>query len=454
LVWITVRESLAGFPPSARNRPSGQEAGRRRQVAAWKAAGDSTRRGVRLVCAPVDTRRRDLFNAAYSDNLFADFMGRMERKFGKFPFRVAETPLIITTELRDTLARHASEIVEQLSEPTLLAKLKQVIPPHYNVPGMDALPNCVQVDFALVEGPDGKMDGRVVELQAFPSLYALMAVMADAWAETMQEKVPGLNEPFNQFIGLDKKAAVDLLARTIVGNADPAETVLVDYQPENQKTAPDFEATRQLFGVEAVCVTKLVKQGNKLFREKDGKLVQVKRIYNRMVFDELEVKGVKAPFSWNEELDVTWCSHPNWYWVWSKYSLPFLKHVAVPQARFLSDIPELPADLSRYVLKPLFSFAGSGVVVDVTPEDVAKVPADQRDKWVLQEKIDYAPAIRMPDGAGVKAEVRIMLARPPDAEKLTPVQALVRLSRGKMIGVDHNKNMTWVGGSVGLWAEK
>ncbi|HLL53083.1 MAG TPA: hypothetical protein VK447_06020, partial [Myxococcaceae bacterium] len=307
----------------------------------------------------MDTRRRDLFNAAYSDNLFADFMGRLERKFGKFPFRVAETPLIITTELRDTLARHSSEIVEQLSEPALLAKLKQVIPPHYNVPGMDPLPNCVQVDFALVEGPDGKMDGRVVELQAFPSLYALMAVMADAWAETMQEKVPGLNEPFNQFIGLDKKAAVDLLARTIVGNADPAETVLVDYQPENQKTAPDFEATRQLFGVDAVCVTKLVKQGNKLFREKDGKLVQVKRIYNRMVFDELEVKGVKAPFSWNEELDVTWCSHPNWYWVWSKYSLPFLNHPAVPRARFLSDIPELPADLSRYVLKPLFSFAGS-----------------------------------------------------------------------------------------------
>lgn len=402
----------------------------------------------------MDTRRRQLFNAAYSDDLFKKFMNRLENRLGKFPFRVAETPFLITHELRDKLARYAEEIVAQLSEPELLARLKQVIPKQYDVPGMDPLPNCVQVDFAVIQGPDGKMDGRVVELQAFPSLYALMSQMSDAWEATMRESVPGLNEPFSCFIRMDKKAAVDLMARTILGSASPEETVLVDYQPEQQKTSPDFRATQEMFGVDSVCVTKLVKKGRQLFREKDGKLVQVKRLYNRMVFDELEVKGVKPPFSWNEDLDITWCSHPNWYWVWSKYTLPFLRHPAVPKATFLSDLKELPKDLSRYVLKPLFSFAGSGVVVDVTPRDVERVPAEQRDRWVLQEKIEYAPAIKMPDGNGVKAEVRVMLLRPPDAAKLTPIQCLVRLSRGKMIGVDHNKDMTWVGGSVGMWAER
>ncbi len=203
--------------------------------------------------------------------------------------------------------------------------------------------------------------------------------------------------------------------------------------------------------MDPVCVTKLIKRGNKLFRSKNGREVQVRRIYNRMVFDELEVKRAEVPFRWNDELDVTWCSHPNWYWIWSKFCLPHLDHPAVPRARFLDEVTD-PGDLSQKVLKPLFSFAGSGVKVDVTAEDLAAVPAGQRHGWVLQDKIRYADAIRMPEGHGVKVEVRVMLLRPPDATELVPLIALVRTSRGKMLGVDFNKGLTWTGGSVGIWS--
>jgi hypothetical protein len=398
----------------------------------------------------VDPRRRPPFNAAYSPQLFGLYMSKLESRLGAFPFRVAETPLMLTHALRDQMVDASVEILRQLSEPKLLAELKKIIPAHYAVPGMDPLPNCAQVDFAITQRADGTMEGKVVELQAFPSLYALMVFMADAWAETMNT-VPGLRDDWGNFVGLERAPALELLRRTIVADCDPNEVALVDYAPEEQKTSPDFVATQKLFGVDSVCVTRLEKKGRQLFRMKDGKRIQVKRIYNRMVFDELEVKGIRPPFSWNEELDVSWCSHPNWYWPWSKFSLPHVDHPAVPKARFLSSFEELPRDLSRYVLKPLFSYAGSGVVIDVTPEEVAKVPADQRAAWVLQEKIDYAPAIRMPDGNGVKAEVRVMLVRPPDAAELTPLLCLVRLSRGKMLGVDFNKGLDWVGGSVGVW---
>ncbi|HZN93650.1 MAG TPA: hypothetical protein VFB81_13150 [Myxococcales bacterium] len=377
-------------------------------------------------------------------------MGLLTRQLGDFPFRVAETPLLMTAELRDWLARSAREIVAQLSEPARLEKLKKAIPKERDVPGMDPLPNCVQVDFALVRAPDGRIEGRVVELQAFPSLYALMSMMADAWAQTLNE-VPELRADWTCFIGQGKPGALELMRRTIVGDADPETVVLVDFEPENQKTSPDFWATQKMFGVDPVCVTKLVKRGHHLFRQKDGREIQVNRIYNRMVFDELDVKGVKPPFDWRDDLGISWCSHPNWYWVWSKYALPFLDHPAIPRARFLSELETLPEDLSRYVLKPLFSFAGAGVVIDVTREVVDKVPVDQRDGWVLQEKIEYAPAISMPDGNGVKVEVRMMLLRPPDAKTLTPILPLVRLSRGKMLGVDFNKNLTWVGGTVGIF---
>ena len=170
------------------------------------------------------------------------------------------------------------------------------------------------------------------------------------------------------------------MARTILGGEDPREVVLVDVDPPRQKTSPDFWATKLLLGVDSVCITELKKDGRQLYRMVDGKRVQVKRIYNRLVWDELQSSKIQPAFDWRDDLDLTWCSHPNWYWVWSKYSLPFLTHPTVPRTRLLADLEEIPADLGRYVLKPLFSYAGAGVVVDVTRADLDRVPEEQRQR--------------------------------------------------------------------------
>ena len=397
----------------------------------------------------VDPGPRAAFNRIWTPELYARYGSRLQKALGPIPFRLAETPFFISPPLRDALATDAVEIVHQLSRPELLRELMKIIPPQYDTPGMDPLPSCVQVDFAITPAPGGGLEGKVVELQAFPSGYAMMTVFADAWNAELEGQ-PGLEGEWTCCL-MPRTEALALMRDTILGGERPEDVALVDFEPHQQKTVPDFVATEKLFGVESACATELVKQGRRLYRRRDGKLVPIRRIYNRMVFDELEKKGYRLPFEWNEPLDVTWCSHPNWYWPWSKYSLPFLDHPAVPRATFLSDLRSVPADLSGYVLKPLFSFAGAGVVIDVTPEDIARVPEDQRHGWVLQEKIVYAPAIHAPDRTEVKAEVRVMLLRPPDAPELRPVIHLVRLSRGKMLGVDQNRGLTWVGASVGLW---
>jgi hypothetical protein len=301
---------------------------------------------------------------------------------------------------------------------------------------MDALPSCAQVDFAICRGQDGELEGKVVELQAFPSLYALMVVQSEAVADEMRESL-GIDRRWSiYFGGLERDAFVARLRRAILAGEDPEHVVLLDLDPPSQKTYPDFVATKQLTGVDAVCPTTLV---------------PVRRIYNRVVFDELEQKKIELPFRYTDDLDVTWCSHPNWYWTWSKYTLPFVDHPAVPRARYVADLDAIPDDLPRYVLKPLFSFAGSGVKVDFGREDLEKIPEADRAKWLVQEKIAYEPALLMPDGNGVKAEVRMMFLRAPDEPKPTLVLNLVRMSRGKMLGVDQNKDLTWVGGSVGMW---
>ena len=305
--------------------------------------------------------------------------------------------------------------------------------------------------FPGTAGPGGALEGKVVELQAFPSGYAMMTYFSNAWRDELRA-LPGLDQDWTCFAKVSPTEGYDIMRRTLCGETDPREVALVDFEPLLQKTVPDFVATRKLFGVETVCATELIKRGRSLFRREKGLEVPVKRIYNRMVFDELQVKGYKLPFDFRDDLDVTWASHPNWYWVWSKYALPFIDHPALPRARFLSDLKEIPADLSRYVLKPLFSFAGSGVVIEVSLEDIARVPEAQRDRWVLQEKIEYAAAVIAPGNIEVKAEIRVMLLRPPDASRLVPLILLTRLSRGKMIGVDQNRGtLDWQGGSVGIW---
>jgi hypothetical protein len=397
---------------------------------------------------------RRAFNAAFGPEVYRTYLARLEERLGPIPFRVAETPLFLPLGLRTQLARSACEIVEQISRPALIERMKQAIPAHLDVPRMDALPNCIQVDFAITRGKNGELEGKVVELQAFPSLYALMVVQSDIVSSLLRELSPELDRSYSiYFGGHDRESFIARLSRTILGGEDPESVVLLDLDPPSQKTAPDFQATKELVGIDAVCPTCLIKEGRKLYRRVGDRRVEVRRLYNRVVFDELFAKQVKLPFSYTDDLDVTWCSHPNWYWTWSKYTLPFIDHPAVPRARIVADLTEIPEDLSAFVLKPLFSYAGSGVKVDVTRADLDALVGEEREGWILQEKIEYEPALLMPDGNGVKAEIRMMFLRAPD--ELTPSLGLnlVRLSRGKMLGVDQNKDMTWVGGSVGLWAE-
>lgn len=395
---------------------------------------------------------RQLYNAAYTPDLYRRYLARLEAQLGcPIPFRVAETPLFLPRELRDRLTTFAREIVDQLCDPELIKRASKAIPARLNVPGQDLLANCIQVDFAITREEDGSLSGRLVELQGFPSLYALIPLQAAALGEELRS-IPGLDRPWTTIFGGHTMAEyTEHLRRAILAGYDPQDVVLLDLDPPSQKTYPDFVATHRLVGIDAVCPTSLEREGRKLFRVKDGQRIQVHRIFNRVVFDELERKNIALPFSYTDDLEVSWVPHPNWYWIWSKYTMPLLDHPAIPKATYLSDVHEPPADLENYVLKPLFSFAGSGVKVDVTPADLAAIPVAERGDWILQRKITYIDALQTPEGHGVKAEIRMMFLRSPDEAKPTLAMNLVRMSRGKMLGVDHNKDLDWVGGTVGIW---
>lgn len=395
----------------------------------------------------MEPRFRQLFNSQFTPAVYDRYVRELSRRLDTtFEFRLAETPLFLPDDFKQKATDSARAIVEQLSDPGLIERMKAAIPERWNTPGMDALPNLAQVDFAVVR-ENGILVPKLIELQGFPSLTSLQVIQRDVWKETLAE-MDGLDVAWScWYSGYDREAFLDLARRTIVGVHDPAEVILMDLDPPRQKTWPDFAATKLLFGVDPVDPATLVRRGRQLFRA-DG--TPVRRIYNRVVFDELIQKGTQLPFDYREELDVEWAPHPNWYWVWSKYSLPFLRHPSVPRATFVSDLDRIPDDLSGYVLKPLFSFAGGGVNIEPTRADIDAIPAGERHAWCLQEKIEYEPALQAADGGGVKMEIRLMFLRPDDEPKPILAQNLVRLSRGKMLGVDFNKQFTWVGSSVAL----
>lgn len=395
----------------------------------------------------MDARFRPLFNSQITPELYHRYQRELSRRLGcEFEFRLAESPVFLPDDLKEKLVSSATAIVDQLSEPNRLERMKRAIPARWNTPGMDALPSFTQVDFAIVREA-GVLVPKLIELQGFPSLTSLQVIQRDVWTETLA-MMDGLALPWScWFSGLSREAFIDLARTTITGGHDPREVILMDIDPPKQKTYPDFAATKLLFDVDAVDPRQLSRRGAQLFRGN----TRVRRIYNRVVFDELISKGIELPFDYRDPLDVEWAPHPNWYWVWSKYSLPFLEHPSVPKATFVSDLQSIPEDFARrYVLKPLFSFAGGGVNVEPAPEDLDAIPESERSSWCVQEKIEYEPALQAADGGGVKVEIRMMFLRPDGVSRPVLAQNLVRLSRGKMLGVDFNKSFTWVGSSLAL----
>ena len=170
-----------------------------------------------------------------------------------------------------------------------------------------------------------------------------------------------------------------------------------------------------------------------------------------MIFDDLAQQSPEVQEKGKilfEELDVEWCPHPNWFYRISKYTLPLIRHPYVPPTFFLNEIKQLPTDLENFVLKPLFSFAGQGVVIDVTAADIEKVKDPEN--WILQRKVKYAEVIQTPD-VPAKAEIRIFYFQKDANSRPIPVNNLARLSKGKMIGVRYNQDKEWVGGSYCLF---
>jgi hypothetical protein len=391
---------------------------------------------------------REKYNKEFTEERYQEFMNFLNTRYDyEIEFRIAETPVFIPRELRKRIFEACDQIIDVVTSPDFKEKTERAIPKGKSVPNEDKHTQFMAIDFAICHDGAGQLTPQLIEMQGFPSLFAFQDLISQAYKTYFN-----IPENFGYlFSGLNSQEYRKLLNQVIT-NGFPAENViLMDIEPHLQKTRVDFYAVKEFFGVPSVCISAVYRIGRKLFYKSGEREIEIKRIYNRVIFDELDNrKDLNLDFNMLNDVDVEWAGHPNWFFRISKFSMPLVKSKYVPETKYLSEYNgKFPPDLENYVLKPLFSFAGTGVIYDVKPENVTSI--SDPENYILQKKIFYAPALKAPDGEGVKTEIRMLYLWPYGEPRPIACTNLIRFSKGVMMGVKFNKNKTWVGGSTAFF---
>jgi len=392
------------------------------------------------------SKYRQLFNDQFSLEKYQKFQEDIAADFNYMPtFRMAETPFFISKELKAQLIEGCQDVIKLIQQDNFKQLTEKSLELNTKVPNEDEHTAFLAIDFGICE-ENGQVIPKLIEVQGFPSLFNYQYVLYDKF-----KKYYPFLEALTPFINdISSEDYLKIIEDAMCNGLPKENVILLEIEPEKQNTKIDFYYCRRDIGIPIVCVTELIKQDKKLFyKNEQGQLVAVKRIYNRVIFDELELRtDLQLNFSFSDDLDVEWAGHPNWFFRISKFILPILKGKYFIETTLLSDLKEIPTDLENYVLKPLFSFSGSGVIFHVTQADIEAVT--EKELYILQKKVNYIPIVQSPDGK-VKAEVRVLCVWKKEDKAPTLLCNLVRLSRGEMIGVKFNKDKDWVGGTLGLF---
>jgi hypothetical protein len=387
---------------------------------------------------------RQRYNLSFTEEKYKNFLADMNQAYQRtIPFRVAETPVFIAKEFAAKITAASESIIDFIVRDDFKEITRRAIPPDCFVPGETDHTLFLALDFAIVKSQSGELNPQLIEMQGFPSLFGFQDFVAAKFSEHFD--IPGgLTSHFELTSGIYREK----LKKVLLHGHHPENVILLEIDPLQQNTAIDFMITQDITGIQPVHIGDIEREGRNLYYLKDGKRTAIKRIYNRVIFDELLArKDLKLSFNLTEDVDVEWAGHPNWFFRISKYTMPFIKSPYVPECRFLNDFNAFPEDLENYVLKPLFSFSGTGVVFHVKKDDLDRIPVSEYPNFMLQRKVAYEPVIRSPDGM-VKTEIRILFIWEEGQPRPRAVTNLARLSRGEMIGVKFNKDKNWVGGSV------
>ncbi len=395
----------------------------------------------------MDKQLRKQFNEHYTPEKYQNLVNYFNEKHpNTLGFRLSESPIFLTKEFGDKLIDVSESIIDQILTDGIMED-DSAIPKDLRVPNPIDKPHFLAIDFGICRNEKGEIEPQLIELQAFPSLFF--------YQQKLEEKVRDFYDipdelsvtPNHSF---DEKFYRENLKKLIVNDQRKENVILLELYPDRQKTQVDFAFTQDALGIETVCLSELYKENEDLYYIHDGVQYPVYRIYNRVIFDELkEHKELNSRFNITDKVDVDWVTHPDWFFKISKYILPKLQHQYIPKSYYAKDFPKNES-LENYVLKPLFSFAGKGVIINPTRDDLDSL--ENPSNYILQEKVEYAPIFEDINGDFSKAEIRMMYVWHPNQARPELVINLVRMTKSEKVNVDQvGKEQIWTGSSIAFF---
>lgn len=391
---------------------------------------------------------RNIINEQFSEVKYAEMIQLMDKKYpSALEFRICETPIFIPQYFTKRIVNAGENIIGQLDVLTNKNVFQNAILPNYRLPGNEKYCPFLLLDFGVCKDEKGDLVPKLIELQGFPSMYFWELQERDLYRK-LYDFSTDVNDLFQ---GMNTSDYLKLLRKIILDDCSPEEVVLMDFRPEKQKTRIDFQIAKSLLGIQIKCISQLFADENgNVYYWNHGKKKPVKRIYNRLILDEFFAKKDQLPRYLDifQPLQIDWVAHPNWFYTYSKFCLPFLQDECVPDTKFVSELSEIPTNLSDFVLKPIDSFAGNGVKINVQLSDFHNIDPE---RWILQRKVDYASVVPSPSGALSKVELRMMYFKYSENEPYRLVHNLARLSKGNMSGVNHNQSSEWTGSSLAFF---
>jgi len=227
---------------------------------------------------------RKKYNEIFTEEKYQAFLNDINTAFGhEITFRVAESPVFFDKAFKKKITKAGEEIVDFLVNHDLNEITKYAIPEGFEVPNQTKHAHFLAIDFAICKDQQGELNPQLIEFQGFPSLFAFQNYIGDKYREHFY--VP---DGFSQFFdGVQSENYLKIFGDILLNGHAPEHVILLEIEPYTQSTAIDFIVTETYFGVKPVCITEVIKEGRKLYYINNGVKTEIKRIYNRVIFDEL-----------------------------------------------------------------------------------------------------------------------------------------------------------------------
>jgi len=221
------------------------------------------------------TALRKWFNDNYSKEKYEKFLEELKGKHpGSIDFRVAETPVFVDKVFTEKILSACESIVDVITQPNFLAITKNAIPEDIQIKNENVFSHFIAFDFGICENDKGELEPQLIEMQGFPSLFAYQI-----WHDELTTRHFNIPDTYSAYLnGFNKESYLQLLKEIIVKDVPAENVILLELLPHEQKTRVDFYCTEDYMGIPIVCLTDLILEGKKLFYEKDGKKIEIKRI--------------------------------------------------------------------------------------------------------------------------------------------------------------------------------